>query len=216
MRLRKYFGIFAMFLTLAACASGPGKFDDEPGSANLSLQLSGLESSTPVVSNDGFILTFNHFALAFSQLQLGDASVEEAFSADIFAETASGLAMLEDLSAGDYSSLSLTLGTGGNPPLQGNSILLEGEARKGGIDCALSVQLQADGTGLEVDVGEGGVSVVSGEETEILVQVDPNAVFAGIDLGGLCQNAATVTISAEQNPQLAARILDNFSGALSL
>ncbi|MCE9626066.1 MAG: hypothetical protein K8R69_11560 [Deltaproteobacteria bacterium] len=216
MPIWKYLRVIPAFFTLFACATGPGNFDDEPGSANLSLQLSGLESSTPVVSHDGFILTFTHFALSFSQMQLGEASVEEAFSADIFSETASGLAVLEDMAPGDYSSLALTLGMTGNPPLQGNSILLEGEARKGGSKCVLNVQLQADGTALEVDAGDEGVSVVSGEETQLLVQVDPNAVFAGVDLGGLCQNGATVMISAAQNSQLAEQILGNFSSAFSL
>lgn len=226
----------AFFLALAACASGPGQApDEETGSAALSLQLAGLEDGEIYVSNDGYVLTFTHFAMAFSGMSLGEAEVDEAFSADFFDEEVVDLVEIEEVAPGEYDEVALTMGTagsGGNArflqarnlkraettpsALDGNSVFLEAEAVKGSDNCILQVVLQADGETMEVDPGDNDVEVEAGEEAEVLVEVDPNQVFAGVDLGGLCQSGGVVTISAADNADLADRIIANLGGAFAL
>jgi len=230
-----FLSIPAAFL-LAACASGPGQApDEETGSAALSLQLAGLEDGEIYVSNDGYVLTFTHFAMAFSGMSLGEAKIDEAFSADFFDEEMVDLVEIEEVAPGEYDEVALTMGTagsGGNArflqarnlkraettpsALDGNSVFLEAEAVRGSDNCILQVVLQADGETMEVDPGDNDVEVEAGEEAEVLVEVDPNQVFAGVDLGGLCQGGGVVTISAADNADLADRIAANLGGAFAL
>lgn len=234
-RLMVFLSIPAAFL-LTDCASGPGRAsDDETGSAALSLQLAGLEEGEIYASNDGYVLTFTHFAMAFSGMSLGEAEVDEAFSADFFDEEVVDLVEIEEVAPGEYDEVALTMGTagsGGNArflqarnlkraettpsALDGNSVFLEAEAVRGSDHCVLQVVLQADGETVEVDPGDSDVEVEAGEESEVLVEVDPNQVFAGVDLGGLCQGGGVVTISAADNSELADRIVANLGGAFAL
>lgn len=236
--MKRHLGMLhiSFFLALAACASGPGQApDEETGSAGLSLQLAGLEDGEIYASNDGYVLTFTHFAMAFSGMSLGEAEVDEAFSADFFDEEVVDLVEIEEVAPGEYDEVALTMGTagsGGNArfvkarnlknaettpgALDGNSAFLEAEAVKGSDHCVLQVVLQADGETVEVDPGDSDVEVEAGEEAEVLVEVDPNQVFAGVDLGGLCQSGGVVTISAADNADLADRIAANLGGAFAL
>ena len=234
-RLIVFLGIPVAFL-LTACASGPGRApDDATGSAALSLQLAGLEEGEIYASNDGYVLTFTHFAMAFSGMRLGDAEVDEGFSADFFDEEVVDLVEIEGLAPGEYDEVALTMGlagSGGNArflkvlnlknaettpgALDGNSVFLEAEAVKGSDHCVLQVVLQADGETMEVDPGDSDVEVEAGEEAEVLVEVDPNQVFSDVELSGLCQGGSVVTISAADNADLADRIASNLSGAFSL
>ncbi len=48
------------------------------------------------------------------------------------------------------------------------------------------------------------------------MQVDPNRIFAGIDLSGLCQGGGILTISESEHPSLAERALANLAESFSL
>jgi hypothetical protein len=217
--------ISTLFLILAlasvlGCAAGPGKGpEEENGLAGLSLQLHGLEEGDIYLTNDGYRLTFGHFALAFSAIQLGAVETQAPFGADFFDEEAADVVEIEEVPAGEYDAVTLTLGLGeaGLPSdLTGLSVFLEAEAVNGSQACTVQVALAADGEIIEVEPEGNAVTVVAEEEAEVLVEVDPNAVFAGVDLGGLCQGGALVTISVTENSNLAEQISDNLAGAFLL
>lgn len=235
--MKRFFSLLTIptMLWLSSCASGPGQASDEAGAAGLSLQLAGLEDGTVYVSNDGYVLEFRHFAMAFSSMRVGDESVVENFSADFFDEEVVDIVELEDIPPGEYDSVELVMGaagSGGNVrflrarqlknaettpgALDGNSVYLEAEASKGGDNCVLQVALQVDGETMNVDSDGNDIDIVAGEETEILVEVDPNQVFSGIDLAGLCTGGATVTISSQEDDSLAQQIGENLAGAFTL
>lgn len=233
--LNKIIAAAAMLLLLNACAVGGGNGpEEESGLAAMSLQLHGLEEGEIYLSNDGYRLSFDHFALAFSSISLGEFETQAAFGADFFDEEVADIVEIEAIPAGEYEALSLTwgLGEGGvqrflqakgmkraetlPPNLQGLSVFLEAGAVNGDRDCTLQVALAADGESFDVDPDGNHVAVEAGEEVEILVEADPNAVFAGIDLTGLCQDGDLVSISEEENSGLAARIKDNLAGSFLL
>lgn len=236
--MKRLLGILSIpfFLAAAACASGPGQSpDEETGSAGLSLQLAGLDDGEIYVSNDGYVFTFTHFAMAFSGMRLGEAEVKESFSADFFDEEAVDIVEIEEVAPGEYDEIALTMGlagSGGNArflkarnlknaettpgALDGNSVFVEAEAVKGSDNCVLQVALQLEGETMEVDPGDNDVEVEAGEEAEVLVEVDPNQVFAGVDLSGLCQGGGVVQVSATDNADLADQIASNLGGAFAL
>ncbi len=204
--------ISTLFLIVAlasalGCAAGPGKGpEEENGLAGLSLQLHGLEAGEIYLTNDGYRLTFGHFALAFSAISLGDVETQALFDADFSDEEAADVVEIEEVPAGEYDAVTLTL----------VSVFLEAEAVNGSNACTVQVALAADGEIIEVEPEGNAVTVVAEEEAEVLVEVDPNAVFAGVDLGGLCQGDALVTISAAENSSLAQQISENLAGAFVL
>ncbi|HKY63137.1 MAG TPA: hypothetical protein VJR29_06940 [bacterium] len=228
--------ILLLALILGGCASGPGNSpEEENGAAGLSLQLQGLEEGEIYLTNDGYRLTFGHFALAFSAIRLGEIEAQAPFGADFFDEEVVDVVEIEEVPAGEYDGVALTLGLAeagqaqrflrarglknaeGLPPsLAGLSVFLEAAAANGGDACTLQVALAADGETIDVDPAGQAIEVHGGEEAEILVEVDPNAVFAGVDLGALCQGDTLVTISAAENSELAEQIAANLSGAFLL
>lgn len=221
---------------LSACAVGPGKSpEDDFGTAALSLQLHGLEEGEIYLTQDGYRLGFDHCAFAFSQVELDEFAVEEPFAADFFDEEVTDLVEIDGILSGSYEAVALTLGQGEaeqaqrfldvrgtknseipSAALEGNSVFLQAQAVNGSNNCVVQVSLKMPGMKISVDPAGNEVEVSSGEESEILVEVDPNAIFAEIDLGGLCQGGGLLTISSEENAALANQISANLSNSFLL
>lgn len=203
------------------------------GSAALSLQLEELPAGENYVSGDGVLLNFSAFALAFSKITLAGEEVVEDFAADFFDEEVIDAVVLEDVPAGEYEGVELTLGTasglsgavalaaqitktaavGGEvtSSLNDHSVLIVGQGINGGATCNLRIELVSDAV-LDVHGHEDvHVDVASGEEAEILTVVSPNILFEGISLAPLCTDGAEVAISASSNASLGAAILEKLA-----
>ena len=75
---------------LNACATGSGTTEGSTGTACLSLQLKELVAGESYETQNGFVLEFTTFSMAFSQITVGSFGTVESFTADFADELISG------------------------------------------------------------------------------------------------------------------------------
>lgn len=197
--------IFLLVCLLNACATGAGTSEGSTGTAGLSMQLKELSAGESYRTQDGYALEFTTFALAFSKITLESFTTSEAFTADFADEEVTDVVEVEDIPAGEYDEVTLTLGNIG-------AVLIIAEATSGSDTCTVRVELTSDET-ITVNPADTNVDVTAGEEAELLVEVDPNQIFGTIDLPDTCTGGTTVTISASQSVSLSESVMDNLIGS---
>ncbi len=225
---------------MMSCASGQGGTGNttnntSTGTAALSLQL---EEGATGLSQNNYQLDFTTFALAFSKITLGDQEVTESFTADFFDEEITDVIEMEDVPTGEYNTATLTLGTASGlsgaaalvahnlqaatvgsdvtSSLNGLSVLIIADAQNGADTCTLRVELVSDATITVGNDAAADIDVGANEETEVLVAVDPDAIFGTITVPATCSGDATVTISATENAALGTTLLSNLKTAFEL
>ncbi len=217
--LKNFLFIFLTIFLLNACSSGAGTTVGSTGSVGLSLQLKSLATGESYQTQDGYTLEFTTFALAFSKITLSNQETQKTFAAEFATEEAADLVEVENIPAGEYTASTLTLGVAtadqGIPDLEGKSILIVAQASSGSEACTLQIELVGDET-LTVNSADHDVEVSAGEESELLVEIDPNSIFGNVDLPDTCTGNATLTVSQSSNTSLADAILTGFSNAGSL
>ena len=230
--IKKLVSVF-LYVVLAsqfiACASGAGGTSEgSTGAAALSLQV---EEGATAQSADGFTITLDTLAMAFSSITMGGLISSEDFFVDFATEEEFDIIEVEDLSPGEYEEMSLTLGTGSSlggstaflksaqgtevtSTLNDQSIVIVGQATNGGDSCQLNISLLADGETITVgNPDDAHVEVETEEEAEALVILEPEELFTSLNLAGLgCTGDAEITLetggtnSAEADAVLSALV----------
>lgn len=202
--------MLALVLSLSnlwSCA--PGTSEGSTGTVALSLQL----PEENFFSEDGYQLTFEHFALSFSKITLGNSQTEEAFAADFALEEVADIVEIENVHGGEYDEVSLTLSS--EEP-EGNSVFIQGTAQKDGNSCSFILELAADDVEIEVAPEGQEVDVEANTESELLVVVNPNVMFQNISLGADCTGDAELVFSADSNSSVANQMLTGLVASFEL
>lgn len=239
--------IFVLFLFTLCFANmwscAPGNSNTSTGSLALSLQLSEEQN---FFTEDGYQLTFQHFALSFSKITVANLQTEESFSADFALEEVADIVEIENVPGGEYDEVSLTLSSEGlaaeskiafvanlksnhsnheehgdsesevPEELEGNSVFIQASAQKDGNSCSFILQLASDDVEIEVSPEGQEIDVEPNTESELLVVVNPNVMFQNISLGADCTGDAELVFSSTSNSSTANQMLNGLVTSFEL
>ncbi len=193
--------VFSISLVLlqSGCANTAGTAAGSTGTASLSIELSEPNGSH-FQSLDGYDLDISRFELNFTRFAIGAYSVTEDFTAECAGDEASDIITIEDLPGGaEFSDIQLSL----------DSVTITATAVSGGNECLLEIQL-TDDIILAVGTEENLFQAVANEESELLIEIDPNALFSVLDVPSACTGGNTISISSTSNVAAANTLASQF------
>lgn len=191
------------------CNSTPGTRAGSTGTVSLSLEMEAPAGGADhYTSQNGYEITLQTLAMSFSQISMGGEELETDFSASFADEEQVDVVEVEDVPAGDYDTVELTLhpSEDATSPLPEKSVLMIGTATSGSNTCTLRVEIVSSSE-ITIDLGDTPFDMSANSEEELLVVFDPAQVFSTIDIPAACTGDATVTISATSHADLATTIL---------